>query len=175
MIKKYILPIIIILGVVLSSGCVTNNNQKDKTLSQNGVTINYPSDWIVADTQVNETIAAVGNPGFIDNTTGLGLVSVNIQKRTLPSKLNEYFNQTYTNLFSNSSYKSKGYGNVTIGTYKGLEADYTVTDNRGIKEQNAYWIENKGNIYVILCTAPQNVFKNQKQYFDLILNSFKIN
>ncbi|MDR2831238.1 MAG: hypothetical protein LBB45_09475 [Methanobrevibacter sp.] len=174
MIKRYILPIIIIIGVILSSGCITNN-QDTKTLSRNGITINYPSNWMVANTQVNETIIAVGNPELIDNSSGLGLVSVNIQKRILQSPLNEYFNQVYKTLFSNSSYRSIGHENVTFSDYKGLEVDYTVTEGNEVKEQKAYWIENNGYVYVILCTAPQKDFPSQKPYFDFILNSFKIN
>lgn len=68
------------LGAVLSSGCTTNDNIKH-WIKWNSY--NYPFDWIVADTQSNKTIAAVGNPEFIDNTTGLGLVSVNIQYTTI--------------------------------------------------------------------------------------------
>jgi hypothetical protein len=175
MIKKHILPMTIIIGVVLSSGCIINNNQDYRSLNQNGITMNYPSNWIVANTQVNETIAAVGNPEFIDNSSGLGLVGVNIQKRTLQTSLDEYFNQSYQTLFSNSSYKIIGYENITFGGYKSLCADYTVTDNDEVKEQRAYWIENNGHVYVILCTAPKNDFPSQKKYFDFILNSFKIN
>jgi hypothetical protein len=178
-VQKYILSAVIIISVILVSGCIYNpsDNGEVKTLNQNGITINYPSNWHLAQSTVNDTIASVGNPAFIDSSNGLGLISVNIQKKLLPSSLNEFHNEVYNVSFpSNSSFKSISSGNLTIGSYNGLEEIYTITESSGlVKEYRAIWIENNGYVYVILATAPKNDFENQKVDFDLIINSFKIN
>jgi hypothetical protein len=177
-VQKYILSAIIIIFVILVSGCInTNDNDETKTLNQNGITFNYPSNWTVAQSTDNDTIASVGNPTFIDNLTGMGLVSVNIQKKLLPSSLNDYHKQVYDSFPSvYPSFKSLSSGNLTIGDYKTLEEIYTITEDNGlVKEYKAIWIENKGYVYVILATAPKTDFENQNSDFDLIINSFKIN
>jgi hypothetical protein len=174
--KKYTLGIIIIVGVIFLSGCITdsNNEEEPKTLAQNGVLLKYPPDWVTATSQDNDTIVSIANPKFVDSNTELGQVSVIIQKKSLSSSLDTFFNQTYAKLFSNSSYKQISEGSMNIGDYEALVSDYTVEDNNIIKQHRAIWIESNGYVYVILCTAPQSEFQNQLKYFEYILNNFKI-
>jgi hypothetical protein len=175
-VQKYILSTIVIISVIMISGCINPIDNGDvKTLNQNGISINYPANWRIANSNVNETIASVGNPAFIDNSTDLTLVSVTIQKRELPSSLKEYYNQTYDSFSSNYSFKSLSSENLTLGNYNGLGETYTITEDSGLlKQYRAVWIENKGNAYVILATAPKNDFKSQELDFNSIINSFKI-
>ncbi|MCL2157104.1 MAG: hypothetical protein FWH54_03680 [Methanobrevibacter sp.] len=176
--KKYILGIIIIISIVLVSGCVSNSNNNSEnetqTLAKNGISIKYPGTWVIANSKNNETIAAVADPHFIDSTTGLGKVSVVIEKKTNTGPIETLFNQTYKNLFTNSSYTLTAQGTITIGKYEGLECYYTVDQNGTVKKQRAVWIGEGDEVYIILCTAPENEFDSQLKIFDFIINNFKI-
>jgi len=183
--KKYILGILIIISVVLISGCVSNSNNNNETqiqtLAENGISMKFPGTWVSANSKNNETVVAVADPNFVDSTTGFGKVSVVIQKKTLNSSSKDFssittlFNQTYQNLFSNSSYKLIAEGYVTVGTYSdALECIYTFDENGTVKKHRAIWIEDNNEVYVILCTAPENEFDSQFKNFDFIINNFKI-
>lgn len=180
--KKYVLGILIILAVIFVSGCITdssNTNSTDndtapQTLAKNGILIKYPGTWVVANSASNDSIVAVADPNSKDSDTGYSNVNVNIERRNLSSSLNDYFNQTYTQLFSNSSYTPLAQGNVSTGAYNALESLYTEDSNGTIKKHRALWIENNNEVYVILFTAPQNEYQNQVKNFDFILANFKI-
>jgi len=181
--KKYILGIIIIISVVLISGCISNSNNNSEnqtqTLVQNGISIKYPGTWVIANNKNNETIAAVADPKFIDSETGLGKISVIIQKKALNqasdnASLEGLFNQTYKKIFSNSSYTLTAQGYISIGNYDGFECYYTVDQNGTVKKQRAVWIAEGDQLYIILCTAPEKEFDSQLKIFDFIITSFKI-
>jgi hypothetical protein len=184
--KKYILGLMIIILVILASGCISdsdnNNKNQPQTLAENGILIKYPGTWVAADSKNNETIAAVADPGSVDSSTSFGKVSVVIQKKTLNSSLKDsssleiLFEQNYNNLFSNSTYKLIAEGNITFGEYiNASECIYTIDENGTVKKHRAIWIENGNDVYVILCTAPESEFDSQSKNFDFIINSFKIN
>ena len=178
--KKYLLCVIVILAVIFVSGCITDSNNSDKndtaplTIAKNGVLIKYPGNWVVATSGSQDSIIAVADPKSKDSITGYSNVNVNIERRNTSSSLNAYFNQTYTKLFSNSDYTSIAQGEVIIGPYKALESLYIQNSNGTIKKHRALWIENKNEIYVILCTAPQDDFPNQVKNFDFIISNFRI-
>ena len=181
--KKYILGVIIILAVIFVSGCITNSNSGNNTtgndtspltLAKDGVLIKYPGTWVVANSGSNDSIVAVADPKSKDPGTGYSNVNVNIEKRSLSTSLNDYFNQTYTQLFSDPNYTPIAQGSVAIGQYTALESVYTVNSNGTIKQHRALWIENNNEVYVILCTAPQNEFQNQVKNFDFIISNFRI-
>jgi len=181
--KKYILGIIVIISVTLVSGCISNSDNdidQPQTLTENGILIKYPGTWVSANSKNNETIVAVADPNSVDSSTSFGKVSVVIQKRTLNSSLKNsssieaLFNQNYKNLFSNNTYNLIAEGNVTFGQYNALECIYTVDENGTVKQHRAIWIGNGNDVYVILCTAPENEFDSQSKNFDFIINSFKI-
>jgi len=181
--KKSILGIIVIIfSVVLVSGCISDNSNADQpqALAKNGISIKYPETWVFADSKNNETIAAVADPNSVDSSTGFGKVSVVIQKKTLNSSLRNsssietLFDQNYKNLFSNNTYNLIAEGNVTVGDYNALECVYTVDENGTVKQHRAIWIGNGNDVYVILCTAPENEFDSQSKNFNFIINSFKI-
>lgn len=180
--KKYILGIVLIIAVIFVSGCITsssdnsgaNGTDTPKTLAKNGVLIKYPGSWVVANSGSNDSIMAVADPKSKDASNGFSSVNVNIEKKTLPSSLDTYFNQTYSKLFSNSSYSPIAIGNTSVGSYNALEAIYTQDDNGSVKQHRAIWIENNNEVFVILCTAPQDDFQNQLKNFEFILSNFKI-
>lgn len=177
--KKYILGIIVIMAVIFVSGCITDSNDNGddlngtKTLSQNGISIEYPGNWVVADAHSEDSIAAVADPNSKD-VNDLGSINVNIERQNLTTSLNGIFTQTYKKLSSNSNYQLISQGNTTIGEFAALECLYLSNDNGNIKKHRAIWIENNNAVYVILCTAPQNDFSNQEKIFDFVVSSFRI-
>ena len=183
--KKYLLGIIIILAVMFVSGCITDSNSDNgsnvtgndtppQSLAKNGISIKYPGSWVVATSGSNDSIAAVADPNSKDPITGYSNVNVNIERRPASSSLNAYFNQTYSRLFSDPDFNPISQGEISLGQFNALESSYTENSNGTIKQHRALWIENNGEFYVILFTAPQDDFQNQTKNFDFILSSFKI-
>ena len=172
----------VIFAVISVSGCIGDSNNDNNstndtsplTMAKNGVLIKYPGNWVVATSGSNDSILAVADPNFKDSDSGFSNVNVNIERRNLSSSLATYFNQTYTKLFSNSDYSQMAQGNTSIGSYNALEAVYTQDSNGTVKQHRALWIEHNNEVYVILCTAPQEEFQNQVKNFDLIISSFRI-
>jgi len=178
--KKYPLIILTILLLsVLSSGCIFDNGNKTnqtKNYTQNGISFDYPGQWGIANTTVNNTIVAVADPASIDPNTGFATTVAVIQKLTLPSGSNmaDIYNRNYEALFNNSSHQRISEGNITLDSLKAFENVYTLNENGIQKQQRALWIENNHTIYVILCSAKVTDFNNEKQNFDMIIYSFKI-
>jgi len=172
----------VILSVIFVSGCIGDSNNDNNstndtthlTIAKNGILIKYPGNWVVATSGSNDSIVAVADPSSKDSSTGFSNVNVNIERRNFTSSLETYFNQTYTKLFSNSDYTPMAQGHTSIGSYNALEAVYTQNSNGTIKQHRALWIAHNNEVYVILCTAPQNEFQNQVKNFDLIISSFRI-
>jgi len=176
--KKYILGIIIIMAVILVSGCILdsgNDDKQPKTLSKEGISIKYPGNWTVADSKNNETIIAVADPESFDSNTGFGTVSFIIQKRELNSSYKKLYDATYDKLFSNSNYTLIAQGTIKINDFNNAsECIYDAKENGTIKHHRAIWIQDNNTLYVILCTAPQNQFNSESKNFDFILDSLKI-
>ena len=176
--KKYILGFLAILLVISVSGCIGSDNTdnanstKVQQISENGVTLLYPSNWVKASAQDNASVLAIANPQLKDSD-GQCLINVNIEKKEISSSLDSEFSSTYEMLGSNSDYSILSEGNVTLGSYHGLEAIYSSNINGTAKMHKAVWIENNNEAYVILCSAPQDKFDSQSQIFDFIISNFK--
>ncbi|OWT32462.1 hypothetical protein BGI41_07545 [Methanobrevibacter sp. 87.7] len=137
--------------------------------------LKFPSDWVVAKSQSNDTVVAIADSKLLDSSKH-AKVSVNIEKRDLEGQsLNTYFNKTYTSLLSNSSNQLISLGNsTTIKDRECYEADYLTDKDADVKQHRAVWVESNGQTYVILCTAPQKEFENYNKYFNYILSNIKI-
>lgn len=175
--KYYLIGILAILLVILVSGCIGNSNSDNgnstrvQSITNNGVTLEFPSTWVQANAQDNASILAVADPNSKDSQ-GLSDTNVNIEKKKISSSLEADFTSTYTQLSSNSDYQILTEGNVTVASLKGYEATYTTNINGTSKMHKAIWVQKGDEIYVILCTAPQNKFDSQSSIFDFIISNF---
>lgn len=180
----YVVGIIIIVLIVAAAVALSshdssakgNSNQTEvQTVSQGGVIVKFPSDWVVAKSQTNDTVVAIADSKTLDSSKN-AKVNVNIEKRDLEGQsLNTYFNKTYSSLLSNSSNQLISLGNSTaIKDKECYEADYVSDKDADAKEHRAIWVESNGQAYVILCTAPQKSFENYNKYFNYIINNIKI-
>ncbi len=176
--KEYIIGFLAILLVIAVSGCIGSDNTdnanstKVQEISGNGVSIICPSTWVKATASDNASVLAVADPQLKDSN-GQCLINVNVEKREISTSLDDEFSSVYDMLGSNSDYTILSEGNVTLGSYHGLEAIYSSDINGTLKTHKAVWIENNGEAYVILCSAPQDKFDSQSQIFDFIISNFK--
>jgi len=179
--KKY--PFLILLAllclVVSVSGCVSSGNETNNTTShysQNGISFDYPGTWNTANAVSNNSLAAVGDPNSVDNTTGEPQTFVLIQKSNATSSdLQTAYNANYASLFTNTSYQRVSEGNITVNGATALENVYTVNSTSGTAMQmQAVWLKENSDIYVILCGATQSDFNNQQDNFNMVINSFKV-
>jgi hypothetical protein len=180
--KKYLFAIILLLSIVLTSGCINNGNQttnntSNSTQTYNGdqFTFNYPASWQQLSSQAQNSTAAVGDPATADSN-GNVQVNVVIQKSIKPSgmTLQKYYNETYTQFAAqNLSYKQLSDGTIVLNGKIALENVYRI--NTGTLEQKrAVWIQNGSIIYIILCSAPVSEYNNQQANFNVIIDSFKL-
>ena len=177
--KKYILGILVVLLVIFASGCIGNNSSDDdnktqvQTIAQNGVLIKFPADWVLANSQSNNSLVSVVDPASLDSSN-VGKINVNVQKMELSGSLDSFVNNTYKSMESNSSITIQTLGSVVVGNYEGIECIYFEDDGSDVKQHRAIWIEHGSEVYVVLCTAPQSDFDGVAKYFDFIVNNFRI-
>ncbi|HEX3014257.1 MAG TPA: PsbP-related protein [Methanobacterium sp.] len=178
--KKYLFAIILLVSVVLISGCTTGNQTTTnastsiKTYNGDQFNFNYPATWQLIISQAQNSDIAVGDPSSADSS---GNVKVNVEIQTVVRPSNEtiqdYYNSTYAQFAAqNLGYRQLSDGNITVNGRTALENVYIL--NSVSKEQRAVWIQNGRNIYIILCSAPISQYNNEQGNFDTIINSFKL-
>lgn len=172
--------ILVVLLVISISGCITDNNDSNdnttdiQTVSQKGILIRFPSDWVLAEAQSNDSIISVANSASLDSSK-VADVNVNVEKRVLSGSFDSMVNSNYASLMSNSSNQLISLGDIKVGDQDAKECIYTSTDDDGkVKQHKAVWLNYGSNVYVILCTAPQDQFDSQLKYFDYIISNIKI-
>ncbi len=173
--KKYFLALLVISIITFTSGCTSSddNTNTTKTLDQNNISFTYPATWVLGESEVNGTIAAVADPNSVNSQTGFAETVVTVEVKNLSGTMDAMYAQNYATLFNNSSYQRISEGNLTIGDIQALENVYTVDYNGVKKQQRAVWIEKDDQVYVILCSSLADQFEKEKNNFDMIVNSFK--
>ncbi|MGL4669289.1 MAG: PsbP-related protein [Methanobacteriaceae archaeon] len=171
--KKYVLGLLLIIAVVFVSGCIGSSNDTAGTVEQGGVSLNIPANWSKASSQSSDVLIAVADNKSV-GANGIADISVIVQKKEANGSLKDIYNNTYATFLKNSSYKMVSEGNASLGEHPAMEAIYTVDSANGTIQHRAIWIAVNGNIYVILCTAPQSKFEAESNNFDFIVNSFKL-
>jgi hypothetical protein len=170
-----ILPLIVImLMVVMVSGCNTNQktNQTNK-YAANGVSFEYPSGWGVATATSPNAVAAVADPKTVTNGIPTTLVVIQKPDSSLGYDLQQAYNQNYARFFNNTGYQKVSEGNITVNNNRAYENTYTIDEDGVQKEFRAVWLTNNGGIYVILCSSLKANFTQEQSNFDLIINSFQ--
>ena len=180
--KKWIVIAILLVLVVIGASFMfkahTDNQAKENTteayeISENGVTLTVPSTWVSAESKSNMTLLAVADPNSKDSS-GFSTVSINIEKKETTNSLKNEFESNYKSLSRNSDYDILYEGNATVQGNDAMEAAYLTTGSSIVKEHKAVWLQGDGEIYVILCTSPQDQFDSYEPIFDYAINSIKI-
>ncbi len=165
---------LILCSVVMVSGCVTDNKQNNETqtYSQNNISFTYPGGWSTASPTAPNSIAAVADPNSVQSGSPTTVVLIQKPNATAGSNLSEVYASNYATFFNNTGYQRVSEGNITVNGTDALENVYT-SNSTNPKQYRAVWLDENGVIYVILCIANVNDFKNQQTNFNMIINSFK--
>lgn len=177
--KKYIIGILVVLLVIFCSGCIDigdNGNDDNATeiqsISKDGVSLQYPGDWVISKASSNYSVVALSKSDSIDGS-GIGQVNVHIEKRPIEGDFNSFINSTYEALNDDESFSLISSGAVAVGNLEGMQYIYQSTTGDAVKEHMAIWFEHNGEAYVILCSAPAGQFAENQGVFDFIVEHFE--
>ncbi len=160
--------------VILVSGCVTNeNSDQNNNYTQGGLFFQYPYSWGVAKINSTGGVAAVGDPQTVVN--GKPTTSVIIQKynNTNYYNLQMAYEQNYVKFFNNTDKTKVSVGNFTLNNVQAYETVYISSETGINKKYRAVWLQQGGNIYVILCSAKVEDYDAQNANFELIISTFR--
>ena len=63
-----------------SSSSASNETVTMQTMSKGGVTVNYPSNWVLSQATSNNSIIAISKKSAVDNLE-VGQVNINVEKK----------------------------------------------------------------------------------------------
>ena len=172
------IAILMIFVVCLSGvGAEDSSNQVDVlTLSQDGISIEYPSNWQSSTSTSNYSIMAVSKTDSVDSF-GIAQVSINVEKKPIDFGVDffTFVNNTYKSMDRDSSFELVSSGGLVIDNHDAVEYIYTSMDDSGSqREHKAIWFEKNGQAYVLLYSAPLDQFESNLYVFDYMLSNIKI-
>lgn len=144
------------------------------SLSKDGITINYPSDWQSSRSTSDSSIMAIAKTDAVDSL-GVAKVSINVEKKAIDGDLSTYLNTTYESMGKDSSFELVSSGAIVVDDIDAFEYIYTsLSEDGSQKEHKAVWVEKNGQAYALLYSAPLDQFENNLYVFDFILSDIKI-
>ncbi len=172
--RNGIILLMLVLFVVSASAVNASSNSTSLlSLSNSGVTINYPSDWGYSQTLSPDSIMAISKISAIDSF-GIGQVNINVEKRPIEGDFYTFVNSTYQSMSRDPDYELVSSGELVLAGKDAMEYVYT-SDTNGIqKEHKAVWFEKGGQAYVLLYSAPLDQFEENLYVFDYILSDIQI-
>lgn len=178
--KKKVIGFLIIVAMIVSITCViaadSSNNEKPQniqSITKNGVSIKFPSDWGLSKASSNCSLIALAKLDSIDSN-GVGQVNIIIEKKPFEGDFNNFVNHSYTAMSKTGNFTFASSGEVAVGSYKGLIYEYTSDINGSVKQHQAIWINHNNEAYVILYSAPIDQFQGNLKVFDYVVHNFKI-
>ena len=190
--KLTVIGVVIILVIIGVSGYIlvnnihfdnnknagnTNTNESVKmlTISKGGVTVNYPSNWVLSQATSNNSIIAISKQNAVDNRE-IGQININVEKKEYSGDFNSFVNKSYTNIKADKSFNLASSGEVAINDEKALQYIYTSSSNNGVvKQHKALWFERGNQAYVIMYSAPVDKYEVNLPAADYIISHIKIN
>lgn len=179
--KKTIIAILFIVGLVCSMGCImaddqsASDNPKDiQSISKNGVSIKFPSDWGISKASSNHSLIAIAKLDSIDSA-GVAQVNINIEKEHFDGDFEKFVNDTFAKMEKLGDYNLSSSGKVAIGDMQGYEYSYVSDINGTVREHKAVWLEHNGDAYVIMYSAPIDQFDSNLKVFDFVVRNFELN
>lgn len=181
-----LLVVIVVFGYVVlndvqfnhdknSGNTNTNESVKMLTISKGGVTVNYPSNWVLSQATSNNSIIAISKQNAVDNRE-IGQININVEKKEYSGDFNSFVNKSYTNIKADKSFNLASSGEVAINDEKALQYIYTSSSNNGVvKQHKALWFERGNQAYVIMYSAPVDKYEVNLPAADYIISHIKIN
>ncbi len=157
----------------------TNSNSNESvemlSISKGGVTINYPSNWVIAQATSNYTILAIAKESSVDSLE-VGQVNIHVEKQEFSGDFANYVNKTYNNVQADEAFELVSSGEVLINDEKALQYIYTSSASNGVvKQHKALWFERGNEAYVIMYSAPIDKYEVNLPAADYIIQHITIN
>jgi hypothetical protein len=164
-----IIIIISIFAVIMISGCLLS-----KHYNANGIYFNYPSNWHAGE--------VFDLPGALVDISKNSQVDVKIFKKNISnnSSLETVYNKSLTNHtlhLDKYCYQQISSKNISVDDVPAFEQVYQIGCNNTQTRQKIreVWLEKNGYIYTIICTAiPPEIYFDENNAFDMIINSFHV-
>ncbi len=170
---SFILFIVILLFISVSSVSAESNETTVLTLSKEGITINYPSTWGYSDAISPYSIMAISKIDSVDSV-GVAQVSIIIEKKQLDGDFYTFVNNTYKSMQNDPDFQLVSSGPMSLKGHDAMEFIYTSNQTGVQKQHKAVWFEKDGQAYVLLYSAPVDLFESNLYVFDYILNDVQI-
>lgn len=163
---------------VKKSDHITSNSYVDAFIS-----FNYPPNWQIISQESGNKLVELGYVDKSNPTTYKVDPVVGVLKFPIPSSntLQKTFKGSYELQMENdSSFKKISENQISVNIFSlfGGESEYKIvyeTQSEGKAEKRIdMWIEKDGYIYVVRCSTSPSNFENQKQNFNIILDTFRI-
>ena len=181
-----LLVIIAVFGYIVVSD--VQFNQKDTnvngeynesvtmlTESRQGVTVEYPSNWVLSQATSNNSVIAISKASSIDNLE-VGQINIHVEKKDFTGDFDTFVNQTYTNVQADEAFDLVSSGEVSLNNDRELEYIYTSSSTNGVvKQHKALWIERGNTAYVIMYSAPIDKYEVNLPAADYIIQRITIN
>ena len=166
----------------------SSNDTSVLSLSNSGITIDYPSDWGYSHAVSSDSIMAISKLSSIDSF-GIGQVNINVEKRPIEGDFYTFVNSTYQSMSKDPDYELVSSGGLMISGKDAVEyiypaaiedilaaVEYIYTSNtNGVqREHKAVWFEKGGQAYVLLYSAPLDQFEDNLYVFDYMLSDIQI-
>ena len=153
----------------------TNESVKMLSMSKGGVTVYYPSNWVLSQTTSNNSIIAISKQSGVDNRE-IGQININVEKKEFSGDFNTFVNKSYTNIHADKAFNLVSSGEVAINDEKALQYIYTSSSNNGVvKQHKALWFEKGNQAYVIMYSAPVDKYEANLPAADYIMSHIKFN
>ena len=165
--------LLFLISVTVVASADENSDLNILSLSQSGITIQYPSDWGNSRATSNYSVMAISKIDSID-ALGIGQVNINVEKKPIEGDFYTFVNETYDDMQKDSSFQLISSGAVSVGGKDALEYVYTSAQGTAEKEHKAVWFEKGGQAYVIMYSAPISEFEDNLYVFDFLLNNIQI-
>ena len=165
--------LLFLISVTVVASADENSDLNILSLSQSGITIQYPSDWGNSRATSNYSVMAISKIDSID-ALGIGQVNINVEKKPVEGDFYTFVNDTYDDMQRDSSFQLISSGAVSVGGKDALEYVYTSAQGTAEKEHKAVWFEKGGQAYVIMYSAPISEFEDNLYVFDFVLTNIQI-
>ncbi|MEL7671005.1 PsbP-related protein [Methanobacterium sp.] len=151
-----------------------------KIYSAGGISLQYPSSWNITTDEINETNTqiVIQDPTSANNPQSTQITAFTIFKvqndgsETLEQRKDSFI-QSFTNSGANIALTNTS--NITVSGINATEAVYTGNDPKYNKIQlKVIYFEQNGIFYILGFFTKGIDLQSQDPYFNIILNSFKI-
>lgn len=116
----------------------------------------------------------MGDPTTIVNEKPTTSVIIQKYNNTNHYNLQTAYEQNYLKFFNNTGKTKVSVGNFTLNNAQAYETVYTSSESGLKKKYRAVWLQEGGNIYVILGSAKVEDYDGQNANFDLVINTFRL-